>query len=187
LLTYSRKLFIPLTRLCRDVCAYCTFATAPRDLPAPYMTPDEVMTLVAQGRAAGCAEALITLGDKPEDRYAVARAALESMGHASTIDYVEAMAGRILHETGMLPHINAGVLDYDDYVRLRRVSASMGLMLESTSRRLLEKGMPHHGSPDKDPDVRIASIAAAGRAGCPSPPGCSSALARRAQSGWMRC
>ncbi len=167
LLTYSRKLFIPLTRLCRDVCAYCTFATAPRDLPAPYMTPDEVMTLVAQGRAAGCAEALITLGDKPEDRYAVARAALESMGHASTIDFVEAMAGRILHETGMLPHINAGVLDYDDYVRLRRVSASMGLMLESTSRRLLEKGMPHHGSPDKDPDVRIASIAAAGRAGVP--------------------
>ncbi|HMT44310.1 MAG TPA: 5-amino-6-(D-ribitylamino)uracil--L-tyrosine 4-hydroxyphenyl transferase CofH [Chakrabartia sp.] len=167
LLTYSRKLFIPLTRLCRDVCHYCTFATAPRDLPAPYMSVEAVLELARRGATAGCAEALITLGDKPEDRYAAAREALDVMGFATTIDYVEHVAGRIMNETGVLPHINAGVLDYDDYVRLRRVSASMGLMLESTSRHLLEKGMPHHGSPDKDPEVRIASIAAAGRAGVP--------------------
>lgn len=167
LLTYSRKVFIPLTKLCRDVCHYCTFATAPRDQPSAYLSPDQVMDIARAGAAAGCAEALFTLGDKPELRYAAARSALDAMGCDSTTDYVVRMADRVLSETGLLPHINAGVLDHADYLRLRPVSASMGLMLESISPRLCEKGGPHHGSPDKNPMVRLASIADAGRAGVP--------------------
>jgi FO synthase len=167
LLTYSRKVFIPLTQLCRDVCGYCTFAKAPRRLSAPYMSVDEVLDVARQGAAQGCKEALFTLGDKPELRYAAARSGLEKLGFATTIDYVEHAAGRVVEETGLLPHINAGVLTPQDYARLRPVAASMGLMLESTSERLCARGGPHHGSPDKVPAVRLASIAAAGEAQIP--------------------
>jgi len=166
-LTYSRKVFIPLTQLCRDVCHYCTFAKAPRRLASAYMSLDEVLEVARQGAAAGCKEALFTLGDKPELRYAAARKGLEAMGYETTIDYVVAAAGKVLTETGLLPHINAGVLTPEDYARLRPVAASMGLMLESTSERLCAPGGAHYGSPDKVPAVRLASIAAAGEAQIP--------------------
>ncbi|WP_340317939.1 5-amino-6-(D-ribitylamino)uracil--L-tyrosine 4-hydroxyphenyl transferase CofH [Rhizorhabdus argentea] len=166
-LTYSRKVFIPLTQLCRDVCHYCTFATAPRHLSAAYLSGEQVMAIARAGAAAGCKEALFTTGDKPELRYAAARAALQALGHETTIDYVVESAAQVVAETGLLPHINAGVLSRADYEKLRPVSASMGMMLESTARRLCEKGGPHHGSPDKDPAVRLASIAEAGRQSIP--------------------
>jgi len=166
-MTYSRKVFIPLTQLCRDVCRYCTFAKAPRRLASAYMSPDEVLDIARAGAAAGCKEALFTLGDKPELRYAAARQALDALGFATTVDYLEHMAGRVLGETGLVPHINAGVLAADDYARLRRVSGSMGLMLESASDRLCARGGPHFGSPDKRPATRLASIAAAGEAAIP--------------------
>ncbi|WP_332771873.1 5-amino-6-(D-ribitylamino)uracil--L-tyrosine 4-hydroxyphenyl transferase CofH [Phenylobacterium sp.] len=166
-LTYSRKVFIPLTQLCRDVCHYCTFAKAPRGLAKPYLTPDDVLDIARAGAAAGCKEALFTLGDKPELRYAKAREALAELGFATTVDYLEHVAGRVLKETGLLPHINAGVLSPQDYARLRPVSASMGLMLESAADRLCERGGPHHGSPDKAPAVRLATIAQAGEAQIP--------------------
>jgi FO synthase len=166
-LTYSRKVFIPLTQLCRDVCHYCTFAKAPRRLTAAYLSPDEVLGIAHAGAAAGCKEALFTLGDKPELRYAAAREALDALGFATTVDYLEHVAGRVLAETGLIPHINAGVLTPEDYRRLRRVSGSMGLMLESASERLCARGGPHFGSPDKAPTTRLASIAAAGEAAIP--------------------
>ena len=167
LATYSRKVFIPLTQLCRDVCHYCTFAKAPRGVHRPYMTPDEVLDVARAGAAAGCKEALFTLGDRPEARYAAAREALAELGFATTVDYLVHIAGRILTETGLLPHINAGVLSAEDYARLRPVAASMGLMLESASERLCKRGGPHFGSPDKAPAVRLATIAAAGEAAIP--------------------
>jgi FO synthase len=166
-LTYSRKVFIPLTQLCRDVCRYCTFAKAPRRLASAYLSPDEVLDIARRGAATGCKEALFTLGDKPELRYAAARQALDALGFATTVDYLEHVAGRVLAETGLIAHINAGVLAPEDYVRLRRVSGSMGLMLESASERLCQRGGPHFGSPDKQPSVRLASIAAAGEAAVP--------------------
>lgn len=166
-MTYSRKVFIPLTQLCRDVCRYCTFAKAPRRLASAYLSPDEVLQIARDGAAAGCKEALFTLGDKPELRYAAARTALEAMGFATTVDYLEHVAGRVLAETGLIPHINAGVLTADDYDRLRRVSGSMGLMLESASERLCMRGGAHFGSPDKQPVIRLASIDAAGAAAVP--------------------
>jgi len=166
-MTYSRKVFIPLTQLCRDVCRYCTFAKAPRRLASAYLSPDEVLQIARDGAAAGCKEALFTLGDKPELRYAAARDALEALGFATTVEYLEHVAGRVLAETGLIPHINAGVLTADDYDRLRRVSGSMGLMLESASERLCMRGGAHFGSPDKQPVVRLASIDAAGAAAVP--------------------
>jgi FO synthase len=166
-LTYSRKVFIPLTQLCRDVCAYCTFAKAPRGVAQPFMSLDAVLEIARAGALAGCKEALFTLGDQPELRYPAARRALDALGFATTIDYLEHVAGRVLAETGLIPHINAGVLAEADYARLRRVSGSMGLMLETTASRLSERGGPHFGSPDKDPSVRLATIAAAGRAAIP--------------------
>jgi len=165
--TYSRKVFIPLTQLCRDVCHYCTFAKAPRGLASAYLDPDAVLAIAQAGAAAGCKEALFTLGDKPELRYQAAREALARLGFASTVAYLEYVARRVLKETGLLPHINAGVLAADDYSRLRSVSASMGMMLETSAERLAAKGQPHHGSPDKVPSVRLASIAAAGVADVP--------------------
>lgn len=167
LLTYSRKVFIPLTQLCRDVCHYCTFAKAPRDVSNLYLAPDEVLDIARRGVGAGCKEALFTLGDRPELRYPAARKALAGLGFDTTLAYLEHVAGRVLRETGLLPHINAGILTAADYQRLRPVSASMGLMLESASNRLCERGGPHHGSPDKVPAVRLASIAAAGEACVP--------------------
>ena len=165
--TYSRKVFIPLTHLCRDVCHYCTFAKAPRHAGAPYLSIDQVLEIARAGEAAGCREALFTLGDRPEDRYAVARGALQGMGHDSTLSYLKEAAAAVLAETSLLPHLNPGIMDDDALAMLRPVAASMGLMLESTSERLCAKGGPHHGSPDKQPAVRLAAIEAAGRARVP--------------------
>ncbi|MGQ0679195.1 MAG: 5-amino-6-(D-ribitylamino)uracil--L-tyrosine 4-hydroxyphenyl transferase CofH [Actinomycetota bacterium] len=161
--TYSPKVFIPLTMLCRDVCHYCTFARPPLAGRRAFMTMDDVLGLARQGAAAGCREALFTLGDKPELRYKLAREELASMGYASTIDYLAAAAAAVLEQTGLLPHLNPGVLTPSDIARLRLTGPSMGIMLESTSRRLLGKGQAHYGSPDKDPDVRMATIDEAGR------------------------
>ena len=166
-ISYSRKVFIPLTRLCRDVCHYCTFATTPSDLPAAYLDAEQVLAIARAGANAGCHEALFTLGDRPEARYPAAARWLEQHGFDSTVAYLEHVAGLVRDQTGLLPHINAGVLSEAEYRRLRPVSASMGLMLESSSERLCERGGPHFGSPDKHPAVRLESIAAAGRAGVP--------------------
>jgi FO synthase len=165
--TYSRKVFIPLTRLCRDVCSYCTFATQPSRVEKPFLSREEVLAIARAGEAAGCREALFTLGDNPEARYAVARDALNESGHSSTLDYVRDMAQAVLDETGLLPHLNPGIMGDQDYVALRPVSVSMGIMLETSSERLSERGGPHFGSPDKLPGVRIAAIEAAGRAKVP--------------------
>ena len=167
LVTYSRKIFLPLTRLCRDVCHYCTFAKTPRNLKSPFMSMDEVLRQCESGAAAGCQEALLTLGEKPELRYGIAREALAELGHDTTVEYVTAVAERIMKDTGLLPHINAGTMERAEIDSLRKVSASMGLMLESASDRLGEKGMPHHGSPDKVPAVRLQTLALAGEAGVP--------------------
>jgi FO synthase len=160
--TYSRKVFIPLTQLCRDVCHYCTFAKAPRKLKSAYLTPDEVLAIARAGKAADCKEALFTLGDKPEERYTVARKALEAAGATSTLDYLQRMAALVLEETGLLPHLNPGVMDRTDFERLRPVSVSMGMMLESASDRLAQRGGPHFGSPDKVPATRLATLRAGG-------------------------
>lgn len=165
--TYSRKVFIPLTHLCRDVCHYCTFAQTPKKIEQPYMPIEEVLQLCRDGAAMGCQEALFTLGEKPELRYSTARHALEEMGFASTLDYVREVASRVLEETGLLPHINAGCMTSEEIADLRQVSASMGIMLESASPRLCEKGMPHYGSPDKDPARRLETLELAGQAAVP--------------------
>jgi FO synthase len=161
-ISYSRKVFIPLTRLCRDVCRYCTFSASPSQVPAPFLSPEQVLDIARAGARAGCHEALFTLGDQPEARWPQARAALDAMGYASTIDYVAAMAERVLRETGLLPHANPGVMTREQLAQLRRVCASQGLMLETTAERLSDKGGPHHGSPDKWPQVRLATIRTAG-------------------------
>ncbi|MEV4220005.1 bifunctional FO biosynthesis protein CofGH [Nonomuraea sp. NPDC049725] len=167
-ITYSRKVFIPLTRLCRDRCGYCTFATAPHKLEAPFLSPDEVLEIARQGGAMGCKEALFTLGDRPEDRWHQAREWLDAHGYDDTLSYVRAMAVRVLEETGLLPHLNPGVLSWRDLQRLKPVAPSMGMMLETTSRRLFEeKGQPHYGSPDKDPAVRLRVLEDAGRSNVP--------------------
>lgn len=162
-ISYSRKVFIPLTRLCRDTCAYCTFATTPRKVGSLYLSPDEVLEIARSGEKAGCHEALFTLGDKPELRYEVARKALRQLGYSTTIEYLAAMCELVLHETGLLPHVNAGAMCDDEMALLRAVSVSQGIMLESLSERLCQRGGPHFGSPDKQPSVRLAMIEAAGR------------------------
>jgi FO synthase len=166
-ITYSRKVFVPLTQLCRDVCHYCTFAKTPRNLEKPYLAPEDVLIIAHQGAAAGCKEVLFTLGDKPELRYPDAREALASMGFDSTLAYLEHVAGRVLNETGLLPHLNPGLLDAEDFARLRRVAPSMGIMLESASPRLCEPGGPHFGSPDKQPQRRLETLRLAGIARVP--------------------
>src|SRR5712692_2832320 len=158
LVTYSPKVFIPLTKLCRDVCGYCTFARPPRRRERAYMTVDEVLAVARAGAKSGCREALFTLGDKPELRYKVARDELRGLGCETTLEYLARCADAVLEETGLLPHLNPGVLTRDDLAALRPVSASMGLMLESTSRRLLARGEAHWASPDKDPDARLETI-----------------------------
>jgi FO synthase len=165
--TYSRKVFIPLTMLCRDHCHYCTFAKPPAKLDHPFLTPDEVVAIAEAGRARGCKEALFTLGDRPEDRYDAARDWLAERGYGSTLDYVRAMAILVVERTGLLPHLNPGVMSYEDLARLKHVSASMGIMLETSSPRLSEKGGPHFGSPDKVPSVRARTIEDAGRLAIP--------------------
>jgi FO synthase len=167
LVTYSPKVFIPLTKLCRDVCHYCTFARPPRRGEHAYMTLDEVLEVARVGAAAGCREALFTLGDKPELRYRVAREELATLGCETTLQYLARAAEAVLDETGLLPHLNPGVMTAEDVRELRRVSASMGLMLETTSERLSARGGPHFGSPDKFPAARLATIAAAGDARIP--------------------
>jgi FO synthase len=162
-ISYSRKVFIPLTQLCRDVCGYCTFAKAPREVAKPYLSPDDVLAIARAGEKAGCREALFTLGDKPELRYGAAREALNRLGFDTTVDYLEAVCALVLKETSLLPHVNAGVMDEYDIARLRKVSVSQGIMLETVSARLGERGGAHFGSPDKDPQLRLAMIAAAGR------------------------
>ncbi|MBM86493.1 MAG: 7,8-didemethyl-8-hydroxy-5-deazariboflavin synthase [Rhodospirillaceae bacterium] len=161
--SYSRKVFIPLTQLCRDVCHYCTFAQAPRKLRQAYLTVDQVLTIARAGRAAGCKEALFTLGDKPELRYSAAREALDRMGYESTLAYLHDMALLVFEETGLFPHLNPGVMSASDIAGLREVSVSMGIMLENTSERLMQRGGCHFGSPDKDPTTRLRTIAEAGR------------------------
>jgi FO synthase len=165
--TYSRKVFVPLTMLCRDHCHYCTFAKPPARLDHPFLTPDEVVAIAEAGRARGCKEALFTLGDRPEDRYDVARDWLAERGYGSTLEYVRAMAILVIERTGLLPHLNPGVMSYEDMARLKHVSASMGIMLETASARLSEKGGPHFGSPDKLPSVRARTIEDAGRLAIP--------------------
>jgi FO synthase len=162
-LTYSRKVFIPLTQLCRDVCHYCTFAKAPRALKAAYLSPDEALAIASAGRAAGCKEALFTLGDKPELRYAAARRALEGLGFETTLDYLAHVARLVLRETGLLPHPNPGVMSAAEIAKLRPVAASMGLMLETSAARLSSRGGPHFGSPDKAPAIRLRTLDDAGR------------------------
>ena len=165
--TYSRKVFIPLTHLCRDVCHYCTFAQVPRKLKAPYMTIDEVLEIARHGQRMGCKEALFTLGEKPELRYKAAREALAEMGYESTTEYLFAAAKAVFEETGLLPHLNPGNLSPEELAELKTVSPSMGIMLESASERLCEKGMPHYGSPDKVPAVRLQTLRNAGIANVP--------------------
>ena len=167
-ITYSRKVFIPLTRLCRDRCGYCTFATVPHRLDHLYLEPDEVLDIARQGAALGCKEALFTLGDKPEDRWHQAKDWLDAHGYDDTLSYLRAMAIRVLEETGLLPHLNPGVLSWQDFQRLKPVAPSMGMMLETTATRLFsEKGGPHFGSPDKDPAVRLRVLEDAGRSNVP--------------------
>ena len=161
--TYSKKIFLPLTYLCRDVCHYCTFAKTPRRIDNPYLSVDEVLSLCDQGANLGCQEALFTLGEKPELRYKAAREALATLGFETTLEYVGHVAEKVLKETGVLPHINAGNLTEQEITYLRKVSGSMGIMLESASKRLCEKGMPHYGSPDKVPEVRIHTMELAGQ------------------------
>ena len=162
--TYSRKVFIPITRLCRDRCGYCTFATVPGQLESPYLSPDAILKIARQGARLGCKEALFTLGDRPEDRWRQAREWLDAHGYDDTLAYVRAMAVRVLEETGLLPHLNPGVLSQADFQRLKPVAPSMGMMLETTARRLFtERGAPHFGSPDKDPAIRLRVLEDAGR------------------------
>src|SRR5687767_5240542 len=162
LVTFSPKVFIPLTTLCRDVCGYCTFARPPRRGERAYLSEAEVLEIARAGAAAGCAEALFTLGDKPERRYAVARRELSALGCETTIDYLAHVAGRVLEETGLLPHLNPGVMTRAELELLRPVSASMGIMLETTAERLGAKDGPHWASPDKVPARRLETIALAG-------------------------
>jgi FO synthase len=166
-ITYSRKVFIPLTKLCRDVCHYCTFATTPTRLEAPYLSREEVLSIARAGASLGCREALFTLGDRPEARYAAARNALAALGQDTTLSYLAEMARMVLDETGLLPHLNPGLMCADDYRALRPHCASMGIMLESTSERLCGKGGVHYGSPDKLPVARLKSIEEAGQANVP--------------------
>jgi FO synthase len=170
--TYSPKVFIPVTKLCRDRCHYCTFVETPgqaaREGREPYLSPDEILDIARQGAALGCLEALFTLGDRPEDRWPEARQWLDEKGYDSTLAYVRAMAVRVLEETGLLPHLNPGVMSWEELNRLKPVSPSMGMMLETTSRRLFEtKGEAHFGSPDKDPDIRLRVLEDAGRLSIP--------------------
>lgn len=165
--TYSRKVFIPLTHLCRDTCGYCTFAWPPKgDIPA-FMSAEQVLDVAREGQAAGCKEVLFTLGDKPEDRYPAAREWLDARGYETTLAYLRAVSILVIEETGMLPHLNPGVMSWTEMATLKPVAASMGMMLESTSTRLLKKGEAHWNSPDKDPAVRLRTLEDAGRLSIP--------------------
>src|SRR4051794_33989048 len=165
--TFSPKVFIPLTMLCRDRCGYCTFAKPPARLDQPYLLPDQVLDIARRGAAAGCHEALFTLGEAPEERYPQAREWLAAHGHASTVDYLVAMCKLVVEETGLFPHANAGALDEAALRALRPWSPSQGMMIETLADRLGEPGGPHHGAPDKTAARRLATLDAAGRARVP--------------------
>ena len=167
LISYSRKVFIPLTKLCRDVCHYCTFAEHPRPGHPVYLSGDEVLAIARAGQAAGCTEALFTLGDKPELRHRAAREALAALGHETTIQYLREMCALVLKETTLLPHVNPGVMTREEIASLREVSASQGVMLESTSERLCQPGGVHFGSPDKKPAIRLETLRLAGELAVP--------------------
>ena len=166
-ITYSRKVFIPLTTYCRDDCGYCAFVRRPGQAGAGVMTPDEVLSVARAGKAAGCKEALFSLGEKPELRYPAARAALAALGHDRLTDYLVEMCGLVLRETGLIPHANPGTLDRVELRKLKAVTGSMGMMLESTSRRLTRTGMAHYGCPDKVPVQRLRTLDRAGEANIP--------------------
>jgi FO synthase len=166
-LSYSRKVFIPLTQLCRDVCHYCTFARPPRKGERAYLLREQALAIADAGRKAGCKEALFTLGDRPELRYGVARTELHELGHETTLSYLAEIAGLVRKETGLLPHVNPGLMSDDDLAALRSVSVSQGIMLESLSLRLCAKGGPHYGSPDKHPEARLDTIRRAGERAVP--------------------
>ena len=166
-ISYSRKVFIPLTHLCRDVCHYCTFAQPPRKLKAPYLTPEQVLKIAQAGAEAGCKEALFTLGDKPELQYKVAQKALAALGHETTLSYLAEVAELVFQETGLLPHLNPGLMEAQELAQLRPHSVSMGIMLETAAERLSQKGGAHYGSPDKLPARRIQTIQQAGEAAIP--------------------
>lgn len=166
-LTYSRKVFIPLTTYCRNSCGYCTFYKLPGQAGARYMTPDEVLDVARRGEKLGCKEALFSLGEKPELLYPEARAELARLGYASTVDYLRDMCARVLRDTTLVPHVNAGTLSIEDLRRLKPVAGSMGMMLETVSRRLTRAGNAHHACPDKSPTLRLRTLDCAGEAGVP--------------------
>jgi len=170
-ISYSRKVFIPLTNLCRDRCGYCTFVKQPGQCGAGYLSPDEVMAIVRRGEQLGCKEALFSLGEKPELRYPEARLMLADLGYASTLDYLVAMCQRVLQESALIPHINCGTASIEELVRIKEVCASFGIMLESVSQRLLHKGGAHHACPDKVPKRRLATLEAAGELNLPTTSG----------------
>ena len=163
IITYSKKVFIPLTELCRDVCHYCTFAKAPKKLDSPYLEPEKVLSIAEQGKAQYVKEALFTLGEKPEMRYQVAKDHLEKLGFKTTIEYLGSMSKLVYEETGLLPHLNPGNMTIEEMEKLRECSVSMGIMLESSSERLCQKGGPHYGSPDKQPMARLETLKNAGK------------------------
>ncbi len=165
--SYSRKVFIPLTTYCRNTCGYCTFYKVPGQAGARYMSPDEVLDVARKGERLGCKEALFSLGEKPELRFAEARDALASLGYGRTIDYLRDMCALVLRETSLIPHINAGTASVEDLLALKAVSGSMGMMLENVSRRLTSVGQVHHACPDKTPVQRLRTLEAAGKAGVP--------------------
>jgi len=166
-ITYSRKVFAPLTNMCRDTCTYCSFVKTPDDPAANYMTPEQVLATARQGEASGCKELLFSLGERPELRYPEAASALQKLGYTTTNDYLRAMCELVLQETTLLPHVNAGTLTDAEIDMLKPVSASMGMMLETVSRRLTRKGMPHHACPDKTPVQRLRTLERAGERGVP--------------------
>ena len=166
-LTYSPKVFIPLTFLCRDVCHYCTFAKTPKKVESPYLSIEEVIRIAKEGEEKGCHEALFTLGDKPELRYKAARDALAEMGYQTTNEYVAACAKAVLEHTSLIPHLNPGCLTEAELDMLKPLSGSMGLMVESLSTNLCKKGQPHYGSPDKEPIFRMQTLINAGKRNIP--------------------
>ena len=161
--TYSKKVFIPLTKLCRDTCGYCTFVHPPRAGERGFMTLEEVVEVARAGEAAGCKEALFTLGEKPERKWPEARNELRALGHETTIEYLAQACATVLEETSLLPHVNPGTMSLAEVELLRTVSVSQGMMLETTSKELLKRGRAHFGAPDKKPAVRLATLEAAGR------------------------
>lgn len=166
-ISYSRKVFIPLTTLCRNTCGYCTFVKAPGEPGANYLSPEQVLDIARRGEALGCKEALFSLGERPERRYPEAREMLAALGYETTVDYLVDACRLVLEHTSLVPHVNAGTLAEEEVDRLRRVSGSMGMMLENASKRLMKPGMPHHACPDKAPLLRLRTIEAAGRLSVP--------------------